>query len=108
MRIGLSQGVFALLVLMSWTASAGPIKTPGCGGHNQKPCSPIDSEFYFNSQSGFGCDRGLKIDLNNFFKTSDDQCVNDTRQTGDKDYSWAAWALGTQRYNLAAGEPINW
>jgi hypothetical protein len=100
--------LLAVLVFSGSHATAGPVKTPGCGGFNQKPCTPLDTEFYLNSGSGFGCDRGLKIDLNNFFKTSDDQCVNDKRQTGPKDYSWEAWALAQQRYNIAAGEPINW
>jgi Bacterial Ig-like domain (group 3)/Divergent InlB B-repeat domain len=98
----------ALLMAIPHRAQAGAIRTPDCGGFDQRPCSPVDTEFYFNSASGFACDRGLKIDLGNFFKTSDDQCVNDNRQTGPKDYSWPAWALGQQRYNIAAGEPINW
>ncbi len=107
-RLGLVCLFAGFVLFASHATAGGPVKTPGCGGFNQKPCSPVDTEFYFNSGSGFGCDRGLKIDLNNFFKTSDDQCVNDNRQTGPKDYSWQAWALAQQRYNIAAGEPINW
>jgi hypothetical protein len=95
-----------LLLLISFSSVPGQT-LPDCGFRDGRPCNPLDNEFYAGGTL-VGCDRGLKVDTRNFWKTSDDICKSGTRDQLTKDSDWVRWAMGQQMMNIARNEPINW
>jgi Divergent InlB B-repeat domain len=94
--------ILLLALFCSIACSVDAQTVPDCGQENERACSPADKEFW--QTDSLACEYDLKLKTHFFH---DDTCINSQRWTLDKDYSWAAWALSEQRYDIGAKLGIN-